>query len=92
MICIQPVEMFLGERRVVVVEVSSCDSEPFTIREPTYKFKRGDVVESEGVPIVQDHELTMTLEPKNSGRYEVECRMSIGNEIIIRTLPVFVRE
>lgn len=91
-ICIQPIEIFLGERRVVTVEISSCDSEPFTIRDPTYKFKLGDFVESEGVPIVQDHELTFILEPQRSGRYEVECRMEIGNEIIKRTLPVFVRE
>ena len=92
MICIQPIEMYLGERRVVVVEVSSCDPEPFTIRKPTYEFKRGGEVEASGVPTLQDHELTITLEPKYSGMYTLECRMEIANEVIIRKLSVFVQK
>ena len=91
MICIQPVEMFKGERRVVTVEISSCDSEPFIIRNPTYKFLYGDVVEEEGMPTLREHELTMTLQPLNAGRYTLECTMEIASEIIIRRLPVFVR-
>lgn len=84
--------MFKGEKRIITVEISSCDSDPFTIRNPTYEFKYGDSVEDKGIPIMQDHELTITVEPKNSGRYTLECRMEIASEVIIRKLPVFVRE
>ena len=91
-IYIEPVEMFKGEKRIITVEISSCDPDPFTIRKPTYEFKYGDSVEDKGIPIMQDHELTIIVEPKNSGRYTLECRMEIANEVIIRKLPVFVRE
>lgn len=87
----RPVEMYKGERRVVTVEVSSCDPDPFTIRNPTYSFKKGSKIEDTGVPSVQEHELTMTLEPMGSGNYILECKMEIANEIIIRRLPVYVQ-
>lgn len=92
MICIQPIEMYKGERRVITVEISSCDSEPFAIRNPTYKLTFGDTIEEEGRPLLQEHELTITIQPLNSGRYTLICQMEIASEVIIRKLPVFVRD
>lgn len=86
------VEMYKGETRLITVEIESCDGEPFTIRTPTYKLKYGDVVEAEGIPVLRDHEMTITLAPLNSGRYTLECTMNIANEVIIRRLPIFVRD
>lgn len=85
------VEMYKGERRVVGVEISSCGDDPFVIRNPLYKFKRGEVVEAEGVPYLEDHELTVVLEPRDTGRYILECTVEIANEIVIRRIPVYVR-
>lgn len=85
------VEIYKGERRVVGVEITTCDGDPFTIRNPSYKFKRGDVIEAEGIPYLEDHELTIVLEPRNTGRYILECMVEVANEIVIRRVPVYVR-
>lgn len=88
----QSVEMYQGERRVIGVEVTSCDPEPFTIRNPVYRLKYGETVEVEGKPSVQDHQMTVIIEPLNTGRYTLECEVEIANEVIIRRLPVYVRD
>lgn len=91
MICTNSVELYKGERRVVVVEITACDTDVFTIRNPKYKLLRGDVVETEGIPSLDEHELTIVLEPIYSGRYVLECTVEIANEIVIRRIPVYVR-
>lgn len=87
----QTVEINKGERRTISVEVSSCDNEAFVIRNPTYKLKYSETVEDEGVPQLLEHELTVLVEPKNSGRYVLEFRMEIASEIIIRKLTILVK-
>ena len=84
-------EMYFGETRVVTVEIVSCDEEPFTIRNPSYRFLYSDEEETSGVPLMEDHDLTITLSPKKTGKYILEVTVSIASETIIRKLPVYVR-
>ena len=85
-------EMYFGETRVVTVEIVSCDEEPFTIRNPSYRFLYSDVEEASGIPVMEDHDLTITLSPKKVGKYILEVTVNVANETIIRKLPVYVRE
>ena len=85
-------EMYFGETRVVTVEIVSCDEEPFTIRNPSYRFLYSDVEESSGIPVMEDHDLTITLSPKKVGKYILEVTVNIASETIIRKLSVYVRE
>lgn len=85
-------EMYFGETRVVTVEIVSCDEEPFTIRNPSYRFLYSDVEEVSGTPVMEDHDLTITLSPKKVGKYILEVTVNVANETIIRKLPVYVRE
>lgn len=85
-------EMYFGETRVVTVEIVSCDEEPFTIRNPSYRFLYSDVEEASGTPAMEDHDLTITLSPKKVGKYILEVTVNVANETIIRKLPVYVRE
>nr|DAO38697.1 MAG TPA: hypothetical protein [Caudoviricetes sp.] len=34
----------------------------------------------------------MTIEPKRVGRYVLRCQIEVADELIIRRIPVFVRE
>lgn len=86
------VEMYKGERRTVGVEFQSCNYEAFTINNPTYKLKYGDTVEAEGIPVLEEHELIIVLEPANVGRYVLECQIEVAEEVVIRRIPVYVRE
>lgn len=43
-------------------------------------------------PIMEDHDLTITLSPKKVGKYILEVTVNVANETIIRKLPVYVRE
>ena len=85
-------EMYFGETRVVTVEIVSCDEEPFTIRNPSYRFLYSDAEEASGTPVMEDHDLTITLSPKKVGKYILEVTVNVANETIIRKLPVYVRE
>ena len=85
------VEMHIGERRIITVEISSCDVESFVIRNPTYRLVYGSTVEDKGAPILQEHELTITVEPRRVGKYTLECTMDIADETIIPKIEVLVR-
>ena len=85
-------ELFKGERRVVSVEFSTCDDAPFTIRNASYQLEYGNEVEVAGEPIVEEHQLTLTIAPKRVGRPVSRCQIEVADELIIRRIPVFVRE
>lgn len=85
-------EMYFGETRVVTVEIVSCDEEPFTIRNPSYRLLYSNDEEASGTPIMEDHDLTITLSPNRIGKYILEVTVNVASETIIRKLPIYVRE
>lgn len=87
----ETINFYLGERRTIEVEVTSCDEAPFVIRNPVYRLKQGDRVETDGVPAVDEHFLKAIVQPSQIGRYELEFEFEIANEILIRRLPIYVR-
>lgn len=88
----ESLNMYSGETRVVTVEITSCDEEPFTIRNPSYRLLYSDDVEESGIPVMEEHDLTITLSPKKTGKYILEVTVNIASETIIRKLSVYVRE
>lgn len=85
-------ELYSGERRVVSVEFSTCDGSPFVIRDASYALEYGDEIEASGTPMISDSKLTMTIEPKRTGRYSLSCKIKFADEIVIRSVPVIVRK
>ena len=88
----ESLNMYSGETRVVTVEITSCDEEPFTIRNPSYRLIYSDEVEESGTPVMEDHDLTITLTPNRIGKYILEVTVNVASETIIRKLPIYVRE
>lgn len=88
----ESLNMYSGETRVVTVEITSCDEEPFTIRNPSYRLIYSDEVEESGTPVMEDHDLTITLSPNRIGKYILEVTVNVASETIIRKLPIYVRE
>ena len=83
---------YKGEKRTISVRVSSCDDEPFVIRDASYTFYYGEETVSEGIPVVDENVLSMIFEPTKAGRYVLECRMSISGDRVIRRIPIHVRD
>lgn len=84
--------MNLGERRVVIVQITACDGEPFTITNPTYSLLFKGEPEDTGVPLLEEHEMTVTVEPQNTGQYTLELKFEVASEIIIRKEIISVIE
>nr|DAZ57965.1 MAG TPA: hypothetical protein [Caudoviricetes sp.] len=84
--------MNLGERRVITVEITACDGGSFDIANPTYAliFKK-EMVDS-GVPLLEGHEMTVTVEPKIAGSYTLELKFEVASEIIVRKQIISVIE
>lgn len=87
----ESLEMYFGETRTITVEIVSCDNEPFNIRDPFYRFLYSDEEEVTGIPILDEHDLTVTFTPKKTGKYILEMRVNVANETLIRKLPIYVR-
>lgn len=87
-----PLEMILGEIRDVVFTVTAKNGGTFTIYNPTYNLTTKDTVEATGVPTLDGHTLTVTVEPKKSGPYLLTVRFEVGGETIINKQNIMVKE
>lgn len=87
----QILNMELGERRRVYLEISLGTSEPFTIRNPVYELTVGDTVEATGKCEIQDeHTLICLIEPKKRAYYNLIYTMEIAGEVIKQKVLVYV--
>lgn len=57
-------DMILGERRQITLELIPRNNDGIIISSANYLLVYGDIVESSGVPIIDGLELTVTVEPK----------------------------
>lgn len=80
-----------GEKRAITLEITSCDDDAFTIRNPSYELTFGDTIEATGEPTIEDHNLIVVIQPQKVGKYILEFTMTIGSEIIIRKIQVIVK-
>lgn len=84
--------MNLGERRVITVAITACDGESFTIVNPTYVLLFQKKTVDSGVPLLDEHEMTITIEPKSAGSYTLEIKFEVASEIIVRKQIISVIE
>lgn len=89
----EKINMILGEKRNISIEISDSENVPFTITESTWKLKSKDInaVVDKGDGAVSDHIIRVTLEPKQKGEYFLEVIYNIANEILISRVEVDVK-
>ena len=86
-------DMILGEKRTISLVVTSLDNDVFVITNASYRLKLGDVVEDEGAALIEEERnLIVNVSPKNIGRYVLEFRMQIADEVVIRRFRIYVRK
>lgn len=84
-------DMILGERRQITLELIPRNNDEIIISSANYLLIYGDIVESSGVPTIDGLELTVTVEPKKEGTYILEYHINIAGEIIIRRFYLYVK-
>lgn len=81
--------MLLGERRKPRLEITAPD--PFVIRDASYSLINREGVEvSQGVCTIEDHALSMILEPVSSGTYFLTYTYTIAEEVLKTRVVVSV--
>lgn len=86
--------MYAGELRTMRVYVTLDSEEDFIISEPTYKVKYQDEIIDEGPCLIgaEPHELCISLNPENEGRYTLTVDFWVAGEHIIRSHNIYVRK
>lgn len=87
----QSVNMLLGERRRIYVDISSSEEE-FVIRNPKFKLYEQDSkrLEDEGDCRLEIHTISVAIQPTVKDTYVLEFSMEIAEEIIIKKVLVNV--
>lgn len=86
-----------GEQRIIIITMKSGDNEPFVIRDAAYELIRhkssGEKeTEDSGACNINGTQLSVMINPRQPGLYEIKCSMTIAEEKIIRKAYIQVQE
>lgn len=84
-------DFILGEKRRVYLEISSIDLQNFTIHDATFKLSLRDALEEEGNCRIDDHVISVLIQPQHRGGYILQFEYDIGDEIFKEDVLVKVK-
>ena len=84
-------DFILGEKRRVYLEISSIDLQNFTIHDATFKLSLKDALEEEGNCRIDDHVISVLIQPQHRGGYILSFEYDIGDEIYKEDVLVKVK-
>lgn len=76
------VKVFVGERRTLRFTIENVEGKDFSITNAQYTVKRDDVVESSGMMVINDHEMSFLFTPKNTGVHTIILQYTIGVDVL----------
>lgn len=83
-------DFILGEKRRVYLEISSIDLQDFTIHDATYVLSLRDIFEDKGNCRIDNHVISVLIQPKHRGGYILSFEYDIGDEIFKEDILVKV--
>ena len=83
-------EIFLGERRKIWLEISSTDDTTFLIRNASYELKKHRTVEDSGECTIDGYQVIALIQPQEKGQYQLIYSYEIGGEILKEDVTINV--
>lgn len=76
------VKVFVGERRTLRFTVENIEGKDFSISNAQYTVKLDDAIESSGMMVINDHEMSFLFAPKSAGVHTIILQYTVGVDVL----------